>query len=317
MSYSDSRFLKELLKDADLEYVVPCSGPWHTLLFALDSLSDTKYYLIFAWSRTSNLNFYVKKTGSFQIIQCAISPDESRIVILCSKSQEDGCLVEDFSIQVYSKRPAAYEVNFYGNMFELEQEILGIHGYSGPPKLLFDTRFMASRFVLVNVKSIQWNTVSSFICSLDISKGRMITPSQESNSIFSDCSFVDSSYSTDGLWILINVLKDIWVSTVATERGRAIVFVHPDTLEAHKCIDIGWDSLQDCWTNYIPSFSRDCQQVALRYKKYTRVYRLPRPNTLQELCRIVIRNCLNDNEIQRISAGKRIVNYLLYRAIQH
>ena len=317
INYADSRLLGDLLQQAALEYIIPCSRPYHAFFFSLDSLSDTTYYHIFVCSPKSNLNFDVKRTGPVEIVQCEISPDESRIILLFAEplKHEDR---EEYDIQIYSKRPAAYDKNFYGNMFELEQEVLGVIGCTGPPKLLFDTRVLSSRFVMLNVKSVQWNTISSFICCLDLGKGRMITPNQDpANSPFHDCVFINACYSSDGAWLLVHVIKDIWVSTVNTKRGRSIVFVHPDSLEAVKCLDVTCENLKDCWANYVPNFNRDCQQVALRFKKEIRVYRLPQPDTLQALCRIVIRNCLNDEELCRIPAAKSIMNYLHFKATKH
>ena len=310
--YDANDTLQELFSVGRLEKAMASAG-YVSLLFALDTLADSKVYSIYAWEEdpASHINFSVDRMGEFALYQCVVSADKTRALLLLSDKVTSP---QSFDVQIYSRRPAAFAEGFSGNMFEMEYQISGLQPYCHIPMVKFDPRYYSSRLWLVNVKSFQFSEFSGYVKGYNIDNQQIKVPPEgaTSSSVNDQVTLLDCVNSPDGAYIITLVLFRGPELPPSIEAGQALQIYEADSLIQVKIVTL--DSSSECYGNFLPVFSQCSRKIALRSKKHIKVYQLPPPKTLQALCRSVVLHYFGAVGMKRISAPQKTVDYLQFKA---
>ena len=344
LRYDGCPLLADLLEKGSVVKAVMCKLGHVGLLLSIGSLSDHTEYVMYlsdeststASSQTAakpkhsttskhstldvnkqpsqEINFTLEISSPFTLYQCQLSPDVTRACLLLSTSGQDMTSLpgKDMhcDVQIYSRRPAAFDHNFHGNMFELEHQISGLQAYCGAPMALFDPRYSASRLWLVNVRSFQFSEFDGYIKTYNINSKQIKIPQEDEKSAIAGPFLLDCVYSPDGAFIVpLVILQD----SEGFESDRALLIYDSDTLDRLKIVTIDFATPTDCYINYCPVFSLCSRKMALRTKKHVRIYQLPVPKTLQALCRSAVLHYLGQLGLDRIKASQKTTDYLQYK----
>lgn len=323
--------LTDLVSRGKVTKAVMCKQGYVGLLFSVGSLSDSTQYVMYlsqeyATSISSaqasppnptkqDITFTLDMTRAFNLYQCRLSPDATRICLLISTADPSQMSATDmhYDVHIYSRRPAAFDRSFRGNMFELEYQISGLQAYSGVPMALFDSRYSASRLWLINVRSFQFSEFEGYIKTYNINNKQIKIPQEDHKYKITPPHLLDCAHSPDGAYIVPLVIFREGELPEGFESDRALLIYDSDTLDRLKIVTIEFASPSDCYVNYSPVFSLCSRKMALRTKKHIKIYQLPVPKSLQATCRSVVLHYLGQVGLNRLQAPQQTIDYLQYK----
>ncbi|ELU01802.1 hypothetical protein CAPTEDRAFT_203170 [Capitella teleta] len=297
MNYGYNRLFKALMDDAHLEGFVPGSMDYLSLHFSLENLSDTKQHMVCMLSdkEVKLMYFFLEKWhDDLQLHQCVLSTDRTYLVLLVSQA-------DTYDMHVYSKRPAAYDTEYQGSMFEMECLIPGILSWNGPPKVIFSPSFGYSRLALVNVESIHWENTNSYVATYDLLYKRPNLLDLCEHRLYNDVELIDAMYSRNGEFIAV---------MVSHNSGNELVVYSADSMLPIKTFQQGY--LNCCFLNTLPVFSISGRQMVLRTTKSLSVVQLPAAPSLKAMCRDVVLSSTSSADIEKMLVSHDIKNYLLF-----
>lgn len=316
-SYSDDTLVKELFQSAAKIVCLGTSEDRLVFILAFDEYRTQCVYIFKPGEQTREV-FFLCRTGNIVCHQCVISPDGTRVSLTISEqvssiSGPDTSSMVRYAVQIYSKRPAAYEEGFQGNMFEIEHELPDVYGCLDVPKVMFDPRYHSSRLALVAIKSIQDTEICYYFTNYDLYQ--KVVQLSEKDSCPEHCQMfelLDAAYTPDGSMVLATVLAVPSSETKQMKVIRAVLAFNSNTLELIHTIKIGHENIDECYVNFRPNFSTNKYVMALRQRKTVKVYQLPIHLTLQNLCRIALLN--HDSQgYSRPDISPSISNFLQYK----
>ena len=311
-AYDSTQDIAKIFNSAELQRIIPSTGGFLAFYFLYTTLGAETNSIVALYKAETNeiMYFLVEKDIPCAPRGIAVSPDATRVCLLVTSGGEDAN-DDHYDVQVYSKRPAAFEKSFQGVSFELEYEIQGLKSNRGSPMIMFDPRYVSSRLGIININSVQNIRVTHYFMVYNLKAHRAVTMPHE-NYIFDndDLELLTAGYSPDGTWV--HAVIGHVLPAMATKYKRFIWIINSDTLEIVKAIDIGSDSMDECFTNFLPIYSKCCRTMALRHRRSVKVYQLPVPETLRAMCRSVILQKHTDTD--RLAIPENMKKYLQLKA---
>ncbi|KAK2169726.1 hypothetical protein LSH36_7g03044 [Paralvinella palmiformis] len=302
------------LKDAEFQYIVPTSGEYVAFYLKATNLDGQRRGIVALYrpATAHTMYFFAERIIACEPIMAAISPDVSTVCLLLPSNTAADTGSVQYDVQVYCRRPAAFEKSFVGVAFELEHDIPGLQPDKGSPRIMFDPRHRCSRLGVINVNAVQNVRITHYFMVYDLQAKRVVVmPNEAYISNNTDLDLLEAGYSPDGAWV--HALIGHAVPELAGDTYmRSVWIIHADSLQIVRTLDIGGASADVCGVNFLPIYSRSCRTMAVRHRKVVKVYQLPVPDSLRALCRSVIRQTVSD--LETLNVSDQIKCYLQLKA---
>ncbi len=320
LAYSANPALARIINDSDVEYEVYISRNHVAMVLRGYTLDGSSYRLLviakYTPAHPEFHYFFLEKPDGYDVRQAEVSPDETLTCVLFTHRN----IPTAYDIQVYSRRPNAFQADHQGCTFELEYEIPGLQSCRGCPQIAFDPRYFSSRLGLMNVRKVQSLEIADYFTVYDLARKRIRSQASIGHSASGGVpiDLVYSAYSPDGTWAYCITCYPDSDSDSATASGKLLrnfMLFNSDSAQLLQVFDLGQDSVGECYLNAIPAFSRCVRKVALRHRKNIKVFQLPPARSLVALCTAVLLDRHDPDEISRLDVPRKVKQYLQFRPI--
>ncbi|KAK2162760.1 hypothetical protein LSH36_92g05004 [Paralvinella palmiformis] len=246
------------------------------------------------------LGHFESPTINMSIMECKISPDNSKIAILFY-FREDNASPFQYDLYIFSTKTCKVL-----DIIRCNTEVR--------PYVTFDPRYKSSRVAIVNFRVDGKDGLVLYCLEMK----QVIATSHVMLSIIYGGGYFCANFSKDGHFLILQKISE-------SLHGHCYADSYIFNADNLKLLRHYYANLQRfstfCDSNYAPLFSncgsRMCilsEEVVQDEKKlHISVYQLPRPVSLQEQCRITILQCLADPEhVKKLPLPRSIKSFLSF-----